>query len=107
MYYTVPQVLSELKDQRAREHFERLALNAGVLIEVRSPEAAALAHGVCFVYSHGCHCEHNSPVIQHAKKTGDYAVLSHTDLCVVALTYALHTAKGEEEDNALNVEEVC
>jgi PIN domain of ribonuclease len=28
--------------------------------------------------------------IQFAKTTGDYAVLSHADLCLVALTYALH-----------------
>jgi RNA-binding protein NOB1 len=33
-------------------------------------------------------------VIQGAKKTGDYAVLSHPDLCVLALTYSLH--KREE-----------
>ena len=44
-YYTVPQVLAELKDKRAQEHFERLALLAGVRIEVRSPDAASLAHG--------------------------------------------------------------
>jgi rRNA maturation endonuclease Nob1 len=29
-------------------------------------------------------------VIAGAKKTGDYAVLSHPDLCVLALTYSLH-----------------
>jgi RNA-binding protein NOB1 len=29
-------------------------------------------------------------VIQWAKKTGDYTVLSHPDLCVLALTYMLH-----------------
>lgn len=44
-YYTVPQVLDELKDKRAREHFERLGLSAGVRIEVASPDAASLAHG--------------------------------------------------------------
>ena len=44
-YYTVPQVLLELKDPRAREHFKRLGLNAGVRIEVREPDAAALVHG--------------------------------------------------------------
>ncbi|KAJ8515334.1 hypothetical protein ONZ45_g7221 [Pleurotus djamor] len=71
-YYTTPQVLAELKDNRAREHFERLGLNAGVKIEVREPDAASL-----------------SQVIQWAKQTGDYAVLSHTDLCVVALTHYL------------------
>ncbi|KAJ7752749.1 Nin one binding Zn-ribbon like-domain-containing protein [Mycena maculata] len=72
-YLTVPQVLAELKDKRAREHFERLGLNSGVKIEVVAPDAASLA-----------------TVIQWAKKTGDYAVLSHPDLCVLALTYTLH-----------------
>ncbi|KAJ7498651.1 Nin one binding Zn-ribbon like-domain-containing protein [Mycena latifolia] len=72
-YLTVPQVLAELKDKRAREHFERLGLNSGVQIEVIAPDAASL-----------------STVIQWAKKTGDYAVLSHPDLCVLALTYSLH-----------------
>jgi PIN domain of ribonuclease len=46
-YFTVPQVLTELKDKRAQEHFERLGLQAGVQIEVRSPDPASLAHGVC------------------------------------------------------------
>ncbi|GLB34037.1 putative PIN domain of ribonuclease [Lyophyllum shimeji] len=72
-YLTVPQVLAELKDKRAREHFEQLGLMSGVNIKVQSPDAQSLAH-----------------VIQWAKKTGDYSVLSHPDLCVLALTYALH-----------------
>ena len=38
---------------------------------------------------------------QFAKKTGDYSALSHADLCVLALTYALDKAErvqpsGEE-----------
>ena len=44
-FLTVPQVLDELKDKRAREHFERLALTAGVQIEIRNPDAAALVKG--------------------------------------------------------------
>lgn len=44
-YLTVPQVLDELKDKRAREHFERLELTAGVHIEIRQPDAIALAKG--------------------------------------------------------------
>jgi RNA-binding protein NOB1 len=34
-------------------------------------------------------------VIQLAKKTGDYSALSHADLCVIALTYALDKAEKE------------
>ena len=45
VFYTVPQVLDELKDKRAREHFERLGLLAGVKVEVQSPDAKSLAHG--------------------------------------------------------------
>ena len=44
-FFTVPQVLSELKDSRARAHFERLGLMSGVKIEVRSPDPASLSHG--------------------------------------------------------------
>jgi RNA-binding protein NOB1 len=45
-YLTVPQVLAELKDNRAREHFERLGLISGIKVEIRSPDAASLSHGV-------------------------------------------------------------
>ncbi|THG98342.1 hypothetical protein EW026_g3836 [Hermanssonia centrifuga] len=80
-FYTVPQVLDELKDKRAREHFEKLGLSAGVRIQVQSPDSASLAH-----------------VIQFAKKTGDYSVLSTADLCVLALTYALEQREKAEQE---------
>ncbi|KAG2077196.1 hypothetical protein BDR04DRAFT_526088 [Suillus decipiens] len=82
IYLTVPQVLDELKDKRAREHFERLGLSAGVQVDVRNPDAASLAH-----------------VVQFAKKTGDYAVLSHADICVLALTYSLHAREQASSEN--------
>jgi RNA-binding protein NOB1 len=44
-YYTTPQVLSELKDSRAREHFEKLGLLSGVNVAVKSPDAASLSSG--------------------------------------------------------------
>ena len=50
-YFTVPQVLSELKDKRARDHFERLGLTANIHIEVRAPDSSSLTHGV-FSFSH-------------------------------------------------------
>ncbi|KAL1740630.1 Nin one binding Zn-ribbon like-domain-containing protein [Schizophyllum fasciatum] len=80
-YYTVPQVLDELKDSRARQHFEQLGLSAGVNVAVRSPDAASLAE-----------------VIKWAKKTGDYSVLSQADLCVIALTYALHQEEKKKAE---------
>lgn len=44
-YITTPQVLAELRDPRAREHFEKLGLMSGVKVEVRSPTPASLSHG--------------------------------------------------------------
>ncbi|KAI6135048.1 Nin one binding Zn-ribbon like-domain-containing protein [Pisolithus croceorrhizus] len=85
-YLTVPQVLDELKDKRAREHFEQLGLSAGVQVSVRNPAAASL-----------------SQVIQYAKKTGDYAVLSHADICVLALTHTLHEQEKALQQNQREV----
>lgn len=48
-YVTAPQVLSELKDARARHHFEQLGLIAGVNIKIQSPDAPSLAHGTFLV----------------------------------------------------------
>ncbi|KAG8809514.1 Nin1 binding protein [Serendipita sp. 399] len=72
-YFTVPQVLGELKDDKSRAHFQNLGLLAGVKVETRIPDAAALAQ-----------------VTLVAKKSGDYTVLSTADLNVLALAYALH-----------------
>lgn len=44
-YITTPQVVNELKDKRAREHFEQLSLTEGVEVEVRYPDALSLAKG--------------------------------------------------------------
>ncbi|KAL9713200.1 20S-pre-rRNA D-site endonuclease nob1 [Leucoagaricus gongylophorus] len=79
-YYTTPQVLAELKDGRAREHLEKLGLLSGVKVVVKSPDAASLTN-----------------VVQWAKKTGDYSVLSHADICVIALTYMLNEEYKKEQ----------
>ncbi|ETW84145.1 hypothetical protein HETIRDRAFT_314721 [Heterobasidion irregulare TC 32-1] len=89
-YLTVPHVLNELKDKRAREHFERLGLSTGVRVEIRSPDAASLAHAV----------------IQFAKKTGDYSVLSTADLAVLALTYALDIQERKRQDEQILADKV-
>jgi hypothetical protein len=45
-------------------------------------------------------CLHTcSPVVQFAKKTGDYAVLSHADICVLALTHSLHVREQALSEN--------
>ena len=59
-FYTVPQVLDELKDKRAREHFEKLGLTAGVNIQVQSPDPVSLAHGMSIVSGY----EDNSRMIE-------------------------------------------
>jgi hypothetical protein len=37
-------------------------------------------------------------VVEAAKKTGDYSVLSHADLCVLALTFALSESEKTNEE---------
>ena len=39
-----------------------------------------------------------------AKKTGDYSVLSHTDICVVALTYELDLEENKLEDSQVSLD---
>jgi rRNA maturation endonuclease Nob1 len=52
--------------------------------------------GLYFVGSLHTYC---SPVVQFAKKTGDYAVLSHADICVLALTHSLHVREQASLEN--------
>lgn len=63
---------------------------SGVNVVVRSPDAASLTHGMLLYQVITGFINFGPPVIQWAKKTGDYSVLSHPDLCILALTYALH-----------------
>lgn len=72
-FHTTPGVLAELRDPKAREHWERLKLQIDVKVE--APRADAMAAVTAF-----------------AKKSGDYAVLSATDMSVVALTYQYEAA---------------
>ncbi|KZO98098.1 hypothetical protein CALVIDRAFT_496667 [Calocera viscosa TUFC12733] len=82
-YYTTPQIVGELKDPRARQHFENLGITAGVLVQIRQPDLLSVAQ-----------------VTAMAKKTGDYSVLSAPDLGVIALTHSLaadEAADGPQE----------
>lgn len=45
IYLTVPQVLDELKDKRARQHFEQLGLSTGVRVSIRDPDPGSLTQG--------------------------------------------------------------
>ena len=44
------------------------------------------------------------PAIAVAKKTGDYSVLSYTDICVVALTYELDLEENKSEDSQVSLD---
>lgn len=101
-YYVPPSVMLELKDKHARDHLEFLKI-AGMHLEVREAGPEALAR-----------------VIEFAKQTGDYAVLSRPDLSVLALAYALEVERhgtwrirsklggktGQQEHEAQRLEQV-
>ncbi|BFZ64953.1 20S-pre-rRNA D-site endonuclease nob1 [Saitoella coloradoensis] len=67
-FYTIPRVIQEIKDPASRA---KLALWEPFLT-VRAPQEASLKHVASF-----------------ARKTGDYEVMSGTDMQVIALTYEL------------------
>eukprot|EP00833_Pecoramyces_ruminatium_P002693 jgi/Orpsp1_1/1176725/evm.model.c7180000058752.2 len=72
-FYTIPEVIAEIRDKQAREQLE----NSLVDIQVKVPSEEAL-----------------NAVIKFAKKTGDLATLSKTDLKVIALTWMLEKEAG-------------
>ena len=67
-FYTVPEVISEARDARARARIRQLE----GFLQLRAPSAQALATVSAF-----------------ARATGDYSVLSLTDLKVIALTWMM------------------
>lgn len=68
VFYTVPAVLGEIRDARARQHLETLPFD----IETRDPSPASI-----------------TAVTEFARLTGDYQSLSRVDLIVLALVYEL------------------
>jgi RNA-binding protein NOB1 len=75
-FYTVPEVLSEVRDSEARQFFETLLIQ----FKTREPSTDAIRH-----------------VIEFSKKTGDYPSLSKVDIKVLALAYMLEVeAHGSE-----------
>lgn len=75
-FWTVPDVLAEIRDKRARNSLERLPFT----LQTREPSADAM-----------------TAVVNFSRKTGDFAYLSLTDLRVMALTYMLEAeANGIE-----------
>ena len=67
-FYTVPAVLGEIRDAKARQHLDTLPF----VIETREPSSASVA-----------------AVTDFARLTGDYQSLSSVDIIVLALVYEL------------------
>lgn len=74
-FYTVPEVIAEVKDEASRAGLSRLPYE--VKVKAPTPEAVKL-------------------VTEFAKATGDYATLSATDLKVIALTVSLELEHNAE-----------
>ena len=72
-YYTVPAVIEEIRDEASRARLSQLPFN----LETRNPSPESL-----------------SIVTRFARSTGDLAVLSATDLQVIALTVTLELEKN-------------
>jgi len=67
-YYTIPEVLKEVRDGKARAFLESLPIT----IKTREPSATAY-----------------EAIVEFSKKTGDFPTLSKVDLKVLALAYML------------------
>ncbi|CAI5747072.1 unnamed protein product [Peronospora destructor] len=67
-FWTVPDVLDEIRDKKSRAILERLPFN----LQTRDPSAEAM-----------------KAVVNFSRKTGDFTYLSLTDLRVMALSYQL------------------
>ncbi len=74
-FYTVPEVVAEVKDASSRENMSRLPFE----VKIRTPSSEAL-----------------SLVREFAKATGDLATLSSTDIKVIALTVSLELEHNTE-----------
>ncbi|KAK9241067.1 Nin one binding Zn-ribbon like-domain-containing protein [Lipomyces kononenkoae] len=72
-FFTTPSVYNEIRDERARQNL----LLWGDKLDLRQPSM-----------------EYIKIVSEFAKKTGDYAVLSPTDIQILALTYELEYEKN-------------
>lgn len=85
-FYTIPEVVLELKDKNAKIQLDRINYK----LRVEQPSAEALKE-----------------VISFAKKTGDFAVLSATDLKVIALCKTIaERSSSEETDLSERLEQV-
>lgn len=84
---TVAEVMSEIRDSKARELLAKLPFP----IEERTPSVEAMKTGLSYVLIiiFTCYVLWLLSVYDFAKKTGDFAALSKTDLKLISLTYML------------------
>lgn len=100
--YIPPAVVAELRDKRARDHLEWLQQTARASTST-SISSGGSGDGGAPGADQGYEVEIREPgpeatvaVMNFAKKTGDYAVLSRPDLSVLALTYALEVQRHDK-----------
>lgn len=72
------EVLDEIRDEKARASLEQLPYE----LKTMSPSKESLMH-----------------VMQFAKSTGDFAVLSVTDLKLIALAHTLHVSLKKTDNS--------
>lgn len=75
-YFTINEVLHEIRDKKARETLETLPFE----LEIRTPSDLAM-----------------KTVYNFAKQTGDFASLSLCDLKIIALTYDLEIEANQQQ----------
>lgn len=84
---TVPDVIAEIKDSKSRDLLAKLPFE----IEERMPSQSSI-----------------NTVAQFAKKTGDFAAISKTDLRLIALTHMLELElNGKKYENDVSITPFC
>jgi len=87
----VEEVITEIRDSKSRELLNLMPFE----LHIRAPSAEAVKFGIVIIllYLFGLHLL-LILAVEFAKKSGDYASLSRTDLKVLALSYMI-----EKEQN--------
>ena len=88
-FFTVPEVLKELKDKATRDTLERLPYS----ITLKTPSEESIKFSIIYQI-----CLNINLVVDFSKKSGDYASLSLTDIKILALTLQLEWEKNGKEN---------
>ena len=100
-FYTLSDVVKEIKDDETRLKLSVLPFD----LELKQPNPASLTFGT-HSRSTRTRLPNNLglPVSEFSKKTGDYAVLSSTDLKVLALAHQLVVETSDDSGQSLKKE---